>query len=55
MKMTNKKDDECKTNVFPDSREDVVQEVSTWHNYVLVGGIGGEIWTYSDKSRPSNF
>lgn len=45
----------CETNIFPDAREDVVQEVSTWHNYVLVGGIGGEIWTYSDKSRPSNF
>lgn len=41
----------CDTYVFSDAKEKVVQEVSTWHNYVLVGGVGGEIWTFSDKNR----
>lgn len=37
--------------VFPDVKDKVVQEVSIWYNYMLVGGVGDEIWNFSDKSR----
>lgn len=41
----------CQTPTFTDTQSTVVSEVSIWHNYVLVGHEGDEIWTFSNASK----
>lgn len=41
----------CRVNTFPDFSHDIVNETSTYHNYVLSANGADEIWTISDPAQ----
>lgn len=41
----------CSINTFPDYGGPLVEETSTFHNYVLLEDGKDEIWTFSDPSE----